>query len=67
MRITVEHTIWCDRCQHWEQHPTNTKAVFERQMRRAGWKIRSGKTVCPDCLKELKGGREWEDVGYRHP
>jgi hypothetical protein len=65
MRITVEHTIWCDRCQYWEQQPTNTKALFVKQMRRYGWKISAGRTVCPDCVLEIKNGREWEDIGYR--
>jgi hypothetical protein len=65
MHISVEHTVWCDRCNHWEQDACRKKAVFERIKRRAGWRMRKGKTLCPKCLEELKEKRAWDDVGYR--
>ena len=65
MRITKEHTIWCDRCNRWDQEPTNMKSIFVKQMRQRGWKMRAGLTICPDYVQELKDGRKWDDVGYR--
>ena len=65
VRVTTEHTIWCDRCQDWEQLPIRTKKVFVKQMRRYGWQTRKGQTLCPDCVRELADGHPWDDIGYR--
>ena len=65
LSITTEHTIWCERCNQWEQHPIPTKARFAKSMRRAGWRIMRGETICSVCVEEVKSGNEWDDVGYR--
>ena len=66
LSITTEHTIWCARCNRWDQQSTKLVSKFTRQKRREGWCIRKGETVCKECADELKDGKEWEDVGYRH-
>ena len=63
--ITTEHTIWCDRCNQWEQQPLNTKRAMTKLYKRLGWVTRKNKTICPDCVTELAVERHWDDVGYR--
>lgn len=65
--ITTEFTVWCRRCNAWHQDGMNkSRACFERKMRGSGWGIRQGQSACPECIAELKDGKEWDDVGYRH-
>ena len=66
LSITTEYTIWCQRCAHWEQRQSKNRDTFAKSARKMGWCIRGGKTMCPDCIEELKQGREFEDIGYRH-
>ena len=65
MKITTEHTIWCERCSAWTQEAVKSKPRFEHQMRLGGWRTRVGKTVCPECVKELSAGKLWNNVGHR--
>lgn len=66
LSITTEHTVWCARCNQWEQQSEPLISKFQRKMRKGGWCIRKGETVCKLCAEELKTGNEWDDVGYRH-
>jgi hypothetical protein len=66
LSISTEYTVWCARCNYWDQRQSQSKLKFARSCRKQGWCIREGKTVCPECAEELKKGSDWEDVGYRH-
>lgn len=54
--ITTEFTIWCNRCERWEQEATVVgKAEMIRMKRAAGWEYkRDLKWYCPECSAELK-------------
>ena len=65
MQISNEMTIWCERCSVWHQEASKSKKLFIKLSRNSGWKIRKGKTVCPDCVDELKRGDAWSNIGYR--
>lgn len=63
--ITREYTIWCSKCENWEQVSFADKdATYKNaiiQFKANGWKIKtkSGKHLCPNC-KKLKSADFYE-------
>lgn len=48
--ITREATVWCSRCNHWQQEGIASLQQFQKDMRTQGWVVRKGLWVCPNCL-----------------
>lgn len=57
MSYSREVTIWCDKCQHWEQASGITAAAFRKELRAKGWvSARGGQDYCPSCAKAQREG-----------
>lgn len=55
--ISTEHTVWCGRCDVWDQLAEHTLKGTIQEVQKAGWR-RSRKYgwLCPDCVKEVAQG-----------
>ena len=67
--ITREHTVWCSKCNKWEQLAVSNLAEFKREVRRNGWTFRKGSWNCRTCSNPCvlppaaPAGREQRVVG----
>lgn len=49
-KISVEKTVWCGLCAHWDQRDNYN---FIREIRKIGWKqTKEHGWLCPECIKK---------------
>lgn len=56
-RISREFTVWCGRCNRWDQtSDVNTVGAMKKWARRHGWKLTKGDGwVCPEDATKAVG------------
>lgn len=48
-RITIEHTVWCGSCTHWQTFNERNRGNTARAARAVGWRLVKGVWKCEDC------------------